>query len=178
MKSEILSIELLDGATAPTYKHENDAGMDLSAFEDVTLAPGETKLVHTGIKCSVPEGYELQIRPRSGLSLNTPLRVINSPGTVDCGYLDEICVIMQNTSERFFTDGVGIVKVMRDKEENHHLISTKGNKKGWYDIKKGDRIAQMVLVPIAHADWNIVDDIHHSSDSEDRGGGFGSTGSQ
>lgn len=171
-----VKIELLDGAKTPFYAHTSDAGMDIYANEDITLAPGETKLIHTGIKVAIPDGYEIQVRPRSGLSLKTPLRICNAPGTIDAGYRDEIGIIMQNTSERFFTDGVGIVKVMPDIEKNHYTIDSKGNCKGWYDIKKGDRIAQIVLQAVPRIEWETVDSV---SDVEgNRGGGFGSTGNK
>lgn len=171
-----IKLELLEGAVAPTYAHTTDAGMDIHANESITLAPGETKLIHTGIKVAIPEGYEIQVRPRSGLSLNTPLRVCNAPGTIDAGYRDEICIIMQNTSERFFTDGVGIVKVMPDLEKNHCGISSKGNKKGWYDINKGDRIAQIVLQEVPKIEWEEVSSV--ADIVGNRGGGFGSTGTK
>ena len=171
-----VKIELLDGAKAPLYANKTDAGMDVCANEDITLAPGETKLVHTGIKVAIPEGYEIQVRPRSGLSLKTPLRICNAPGTIDAGYRDEIGVIMQNTSERFFTDGVGIVKVMPDIEKNHHIIDSKGNLKGWYDIKKGDRIAQIVLQEVPKIEWEEISSV--AEIKGDRGGGFGSTGTK
>src|SRR5574344_2884718 len=85
-------------AVIPTYAHTGDAGMDIRAIEDVELNPHETKIIHTGIAVAIPEGYELQVRPRSGLSLKTPLRVSNTPGTIDSGYRDEIGIIISNTS--------------------------------------------------------------------------------
>lgn len=169
-------IQLEDGAVAPTYAHDTDAGMDICANEDVILAPGETKLIHTGIHMVIPEGYEVQIRPRSGLSLNTPLRVCNAPGTIDAGYRDEVCIIMQNTSERFYTDGIGKVKVMPNSEENHYDCSAKGNKKGWYEIKKGNRIAQMVLHEVPRMVLVACEDV--TAIGTNRNGGFGSTGTK
>lgn len=169
-------IHLEDGAVAPTYAHSTDAGMDICANEDIVIAPGETKLIHTGIHMAIPEGYEVQIRPRSGLSLNTPLRVCNAPGTIDAGYRDEICVIMQNTSERFYTDGIGKVKIMPDDEKNHYNLSSKGNKKGWYEIKKGDRVAQMVLHEAPRMVLVVCEDV--TKIGVNRGGGFGSTGTK
>lgn len=159
----------------PCYGRHGDAGADLIASEDVTIAPGETVLVKTGLKMEIPEGYEVQIRPRSGLSLNTPLRIANAPGTIDSGYRGEVCVIMQNTSERYYTDGAGMVKVMPDKPVNHYLVSDKGNRKGWYDIKKGDRIAQMVVNRYETAEFSVVDHLSGSDRGED---GFGSTGTK
>lgn len=178
-KTVKVAIELIreEGTSfVPAYQHKTDAGMDIYASEDVTLAPGETALVHTGMKVAIPEDYEIQVRPRSGLSLNTPLRVCNAPGTIDSGYRDEICVIMQNTSERFFTDGAGVVKVMPDREANHYTVDSNGNHKGWYDIKKGDRIAQIVLHKVPRIEWMPVEDV--SVIDGDRGGGFGSTGTK
>lgn len=166
-----------EDAIIPTYAHENDAGMDIYANKDLTIAPGETVIVPTGIKVAIPDGYEIQVRPRSGLSLKTPLRVCNAPGTIDSGFRDEIGVIMQNTSERYYTDGVGTVKVMDDRNgTNHYDLSTKGNKKGWYEIHKGDRIAQIVLQEVPKIEFVEVDDV--MSIEGDRGGGFGSTGVQ
>lgn len=160
----------------PAYQNMGDAGMDICSAEDIVLAPGETALVHTGIRVAIPDGYELQVRPRSGLSLNTPLRVCNAPGTVDSGYRDEVCIIMQNTSERFFTDGAGVVKVMPDRENNHYDLSAKGNHKGWYHIRKGDRVAQIVLHQVPRIQWVLVEDVSRIEGS--RGGGFGSTGTR
>ena len=92
-----------------------------------------------------PEGYEIQVRPRSGLSYKTPLRIVNSPGTIDAGYRDEIGVIMQNTSQ---TES--------------------------YEIKSGDRIAQLVLQKLPTISWVQVDNV--LAIGQDRGGGFGSSG--
>lgn len=164
-------------AIIPTYAHESDAGMDVYSNVDVVIAPGETVVIATGIKVAIPKGYEIQVRPRSGLSLNTPLRVCNAPGTIDVGYRDEIGVIMQNTSERYYTDGVGTVKVMDDRHgDNHYDLTSKGNKKGWYEIRKGDRVAQIVLQEVPKIEFVEVNNI---KDIEgDRNGGFGSTGVQ
>ena len=143
------------------------------AAEDVVLAPGETKLVHTGLKMAVPEGYECQVRPRSGLSLKTPLRVANAPGTIDTGYRDEVCVIMQNTSKDYVLSEGGIIP-LNNVPANYYYTNEKNNGQGWYIINKGDRIAQLVFAKIAHAELEIVDDVKLIGDN--RGGGFGSTG--
>ena len=171
-----IKLELFDEAKKPFYAHETDAGMDIYANEDITIAPGETKLIHTGLKMAIPEGYEIQVRPRSGLSLKTPLRICNTPGTIDAGYRDEIGIIMQNTSERFYTDGAGEIHVMPDCEKNHYTIDSKDNRKGWYDIKKGDRVAQIVLAKVPHIEFKEVKSI--AEVQGDRGGGFGSTGTK
>ena len=89
-----------EDAVIPTYAHEGDAGMDLYAAEDVIIAPGKSVLVPTGLKMAIPVGYEVQIRPRSGISLKTTLRIPNAPGTIDSGYRDEVNVIMYNCSVR------------------------------------------------------------------------------
>lgn len=87
-----------EGVQIPSYAREGDAGMDVRAAETVVIAPSKTVLIPTGLKVAIPDGFEIQVRPRSGLSLKTPLRVANTPGTIDAGYRDEVCIIMQNTS--------------------------------------------------------------------------------
>jgi len=128
-------------AVIPTYAHPGDAGMDIRAIEDVELNPHETKIIHTGIAVALPVGYELQVRPRSGLSLKTPLRIPNAPGTIDSGYRDEIGVIMENTSNEAFK------------------------------INKGDRIAQLVLAKYATADFVETEDVKTIGDNRDGGFG-------
>lgn len=164
-----------DGAAMPKYAHDTDAGMDVCATEDIVIAPGETVLVKTGLKVAIPSGYEIQVRPRSGASLKTPLRVANAPGTIDAGYRDEICVIIENTSRDYFWDE-GAIRRLEDIPENHHTIADKGNLQGWYDIHKGDRIAQIVLARYERIDFVPVDDV--KAIGEDRGGGFGSSGTR
>lgn len=105
----------------PKYMHKGDSGFDLAANESVTIIPGETKLIGTGLKFGVPEGYEIQIRPRSGMSLKSSLRIANAPGTIDSNFAGEVKIIAQNTGHRPIF------------------------------IEKGDRIAQGVLCPIYEA---------------------------
>ena len=150
-------------AVIPTYANDGDAGMDIYAAADVLIAPGETKLVPTGLKFAIPYGYEVQIRPRSGISLKTLLRVPNSPGTIDCGYRDEVNVIIYNASVREEADA-----------SNPFTLKDKGNKQGTYLISKGDRIAQMVMAKVEYCNPVIVDSV--SDIGQNRGGGFGSTG--
>ncbi|AUG58808.1 dUTP diphosphatase [Acetivibrio saccincola] len=149
-----------EDAIIPTYANEGDAGMDVYAAEDVLIEPGETVIVPTGIKFAIPKGYEIQVRPRSGISYKTPLRIANSPGTIDSGYRGELGIIITNTSER----------------NDYPLIETNsdGNKKGTYKIKKGDRIAQIVLQAVPRINFVKVDSVKDIGN--DRGGGFGSTG--
>ena len=136
-----------DGVQLPAYAKEGDAGMDVRAAVDVTVAPGATAIVPTGLKVAIPVGYEIQVRPRSGLSFKTPLRIPNAPGTIDSGYRDEVGVIVWNSSP-----------------------DTP------FEIKAGDRIAQLVLqqVPVIH--FVPVEDV--SEIGRNRGGGFGSTGKE
>lgn len=158
-----------EGTTLPFYANEGDAGMDIVAAEDVIIGPGCTKLVPTGIKAAIPPGYEIQIRPRSGLSLNTPLRIPNSPGTVDCGFRDEIKVIIENTSN---PDSLN-EEPCKSTLKTPIPVTSKGNAKGVYIIKKGDRIAQMVLGKVPSVKWTVKDDVERIGNN--RGGGFGST---
>jgi dUTP pyrophosphatase len=115
-------------AKLPTYATSGASGFDLYALEWTMLSPGETQAIRTGWAVAVPEGYELQIRPRSGLSLKTNLRVANSPGTIDSDYRGELCVIVTN-------------------------IGTEAQE----IIERGDRIAQGVVCPIVRVAINKVD---------------------
>lgn len=149
-----------EDAIIPTYANEGDSGMDVYAAEDVLIEPGQTVIVPTGIKLAVPVGYEIQVRPRSGISYKTPLRIANSPGTIDSGYRGELGIIMTNTSEK---SDYPLIEINSD-----------GNKKGTYKIKKGDRIAQIVLQAVPRINFVKVDCVKDIG--SDRGGGFGSTG--
>ncbi len=190
---EVLVSTCRDVVHLPFYAKTGDAGMDISAAVDVFLAPGETKLVPTGIKVAIPQGYELQVRPRSGLSYNTPLRIPNSPGTIDSGFRDEICVILNNSScpcscgtetetgTEINTEIVNQIETDSDSKLvkpkiRTLLVSTKGNLQGNYQIHKGDRIAQIVLNKVPAIKWQITDSV--SQIGFDRGGGFGSTGAK
>lgn len=113
----------------PKYQHNGDAGFDFESSEDVIIAPNETKLIGTGLFMKIPFGFELQIRPRSGLSLKTKLRVANSPGTIDSTYTGEIKIIMDNIGK-----------------QNEF-------------IKKGDRIAQGVLSTVKQAIFVEVEEL-------------------
>ena len=164
MNNEInVDIEICrDDVKLPFYANPGDAGMDVCAAVEVVIAPGETKIVPTGLKVAIPEGFEIQVRPRSGISFKTPLRIPNSPGTIDSGYRDEIGIIMTNSSCPCCSD------------EGGFNLDTKGNIKGTYIIKKNDRIAQIILAPVYKISFNLVSDVKLIG--EDRGGGFGSTG--
>lgn len=153
----------------PTYANINDAGMDIRAAIDVEIKEGETKLIPTGIKLAIPEGYEIQVRPRSGISLNTPLRIANTPGTIDSNYRDEIGIIMTNTSNCNKDDKT-------KNSDNIYLINEKGNKNGIYKINKGDRIAQIILCKCEKITFEQVESGKIENIGLNRGGGFGHTG--
>lgn len=127
----------------PHYASTEASGMDLRSAEDVILAPLERKLIACGFCMQMPSGLEAQVRPRSGLALKHGLTVLNSPGTIDSDYRGEIKVILINLGA-----------------EN-------------YEIKRGERIAQMVFAPVVQVSWTQADKLNESS----RGaGGFGHTG--
>ncbi len=150
--------ELVDGATMPFYAHPGDAGMDLRANVDIVLEPGQTKIITTGFKTALPQGYMVEIRPRSGLNAKTPLRVFFSP--IDEGYRGEYGVIMSNYSPL-------------DTKDEICTIEDKG-KFGTYHIKKGDRIAQIVMSRYVTMDLQQIEDI--TTIEGNRGGGFGHSG--
>ena len=140
----ILTIEKLDKSVElPKYAHPGDAGMDVCSNENLIIKANEWKLVHTGIKVAVPEGFEMQVRPRSGLALKKGITVLNTPGTIDSGYRGEVGVILMNHSKEDFP------------------------------VKKGDRIAQLVIAPVISV--RIIEG--EVDKVTERGeGGFGSTG--
>lgn len=132
------------GARIPAYAHPGDAGADLCAAEAVTLAPGERSTVGTGTAVAVPDGFAAFVVPRSGLAARHGITIVNSPGTVDAGYRGEIRVTILNTD-----------------------ASTP------YSIAVGDRIAQLIIMPVLRARFVPVDRLPESQRGE---GGFGSTG--
>ena len=151
----------------PTYARVGDAGMDIYSTEEVTLAPGEKKLIGTGIKVAIPEGYEIEVVPKSGIALRTGLKISNSPGTIDSGYRDEIKVIIEN-SEPSIKD----IEYTFDDNKNPVIKSILHGKS--YTIEKGQKIAQIILKEVPMINFQEVKNI--SEISGDRGGGFGSTG--
>jgi len=163
MSVEVFVEVCREGAILPRYSNPGDAGMDVFAAEDTIIRPGETVVIPTGLKLAIPEGYEIQIRPRSGISLNTPLRLSNSPGTIDSGYRNELGIIMTNMSSLCCYN-----------QEELLSLDSRGNIYGTYMIKKGDRIAQMVLQVVPRIKFVQVDSVEGIGN--DRGGGFGSTG--
>ena len=159
--------QLEEGVQLPVYAHETDAGLDIYAREEITIAPGETRIIGTGIKTAIPEGYAILIQPRSGQSVNTKLRIANTPGLIDSGYRDEIGVIIENIEPPF----KDIDYEFDDNGEIHIKSILHGNS---YTIAEGQRFAQMRLVQVPKAEFIQVESIGEIG--EDRGGGFGSTG--
>jgi len=129
----------------PTYKTSGSSGMDLVAYIEnkITINPGKTAMIPTGIAVAIPKNYEIQIRPRSGLAAKKGISVLNTPGTVDADYRGEIKIILINLSKKLFV------------------------------VKSGDRIAQMILCPIAKGELKEVKKLPRTIRGK---GGFGSTG--
>ena len=163
-----IPVELMEDAKIPAYARLGDAGLDIYSTEDIEVLPGETRLIHTGLKVAIPRGYELQVRPKSGISLKTKLRVANTPGTIDSGYRDEVCVIIENLEPK-------IADITYDFDEKGRPIITSILHGKSYTIDKGQKIAQFVLNEIVVANFEKVNSIAEV-EGEDRGGGFGSTG--
>lgn len=159
-----IPIELCnENAKIPQYAHISDSGMDIYALEDITIKPGETALVPTGIKVALPVGFELQVRPKSGRTLKTKLRIANTPGTIDQEYRDEIKVIVENVEPP--------IKDITINEEGKVTSILYGSS---FTIGKGEKFAQLVLMEVPKASFTRVEKINEIDG--DRGGGFGSTG--
>ncbi|MDM5270504.1 dUTP diphosphatase [Bacillus wiedmannii] len=162
-----VKIKRVKDVELPKYAREFDAGFDLVAAEDVVINPGETKVIPTGLAFEIPPGYEMQIRPRSGMSRKTKLRVVL--GTIDSGYRGEIGVIVDNANVLCEDHLHGTLRTVDGGFRNTPGL----NYYGTYIIRKGDRIAQGVIAPVVTAHFVEVDKLSVS----DRGSaGFGSTG--
>ena len=155
-----------EDAKMPTYAHLTDAGMDIYLTEDVVIHPGETKLIPTGIKVAIPLGYELQVRPKSGRSLKSKLRIANTPGTIDAGYRDEICIIADNIDQ--------VIKGGELDEEGRLTGILWGSD---ITLGKGEKIAQLVLSEVPKAVFYEVESVA-AIENDGRKGGFGSTGNK
>jgi len=148
MREPIVDVQRLPhGADLPlpSYATTQSAGLDLMAAvqDEIMLAPGARQLIPTGLAIALPAGFEAQVRPRSGLALKHGITVLNSPGTIDADYRGEVQVLLINHGEAPFV------------------------------IKRGDRIAQMVVAPVTQIAWKPVTQL----DETERGsGGYGSTG--
>lgn len=123
-------------AQLPSYAHPGDAGMDLRSIEDAVIEPGTRRLVRTGLKMQLPDGFEAQVRPRSGLALRHGVTVLNSPGTVDSGYRGELAVLLVNLGAEPFA------------------------------VEKGMRIAQMVVAPVVRVDVEEAEALDGSARAE------------
>ena len=146
-KTKNIQIELLnEDAVFPEYAYPTDSGFDLYSTEEVKLTPFGRALVPTGLKLSFDIGYEIQVRPKSGLALKQGITVLNTPGTVDSGYNGEIMVIVFNTNQTEFT------------------------------IPKGMKIAQAVLCPVINGKYVNLQLVDKIEDKDRGANGFGSTG--
>ncbi|ANY71681.1 deoxyuridine 5'-triphosphate nucleotidohydrolase [Paenibacillus ihbetae] len=155
-------------AVIPKYAKPGDSGFDLVAVEDVHILPGETTKVKTGLAFEIPEGFEMQIRPRSGVTSITKLRV--QLGTIDAGYRGEVSVIVDNISQCEEGHCIGIDgKTIYLRLGGEKVDQPEGN----YLIRKGDRIAQGVIAPVTHTTFEEADEL---GETERGTGGFGSTG--
>jgi dUTP pyrophosphatase len=140
-----LSVKRLDrDLPLPSYAHEGDAGLDLRSAEDKTLGPLQRALVRTGLAVAIPEGYAGFVQPRSGLALERGLSFVNTPGLIDSHYRGEICVIAVNLDPSVPLD-----------------------------IRRGEKIAQLVVQPVERVEVAEADDLSPTARGE---GGFGSTG--
>lgn len=130
----------------PTYETSLSAGMDLRAYVEgpITLSPGERKLIKTGLHIELPEGYEAQVRPRSGLAFKKGITVLNTPGTIDADYRGDVGVILINHSNEEFA------------------------------VNSGDRIAQLVISKFEKVDWETSDEINSTSRGDSGFGSTGS----
>ena len=168
ISSILIPIEFCNkNARMPIYAHETDAGLDIYSTEDINIRPGETILIKTGLKVAIPVGYELQVRPKSGISLKTKLRIANTPGTIDSGYRDEIGIIIENIEQP-------IQDISYHFDNNNKIVIDSILHGKTYSIEKGQKIAQLVLNKISKANFVLVDTVNKIEG--DRGGGFGSTG--
>lgn len=147
MKTRTIGVQLVhDDAKIPLYAYASDSGFDLRSTTEINIPPFGRALVPTGLVLSIPEEYEIQIRPKSGLALNQGITVLNTPGTVDSGYVGEIKVILFNTNNQTVT------------------------------ISKGMKIAQAVLCPVVCGKYVSFELTNKVDDKDRGSNGFGSTG--
>lgn len=160
--------KLHQDAVLPKYAKEGDSGFDLVAVEDVIIEPGETKLIKTGLAFDIPKGYEIQVRPRSGITLKTKLRV--QLGTIDSNYRGEVGVILDNNYNDPYDDGEILYRAYSVKQE---VVGTDHYPFGTYLIRKGDRIAQGVIAAVGYTGFKEVLELSQTSRGTN---GYGSTG--
>lgn len=145
-KLELGYVKLHEDAVEPSYNYESDSGFDLYSTEEIVVPPFGRVLVPTGISLDISDGFEIQVRSKSGLAINQGLMCLNSPGTVDNGYTGEVKVIIFNTNQTPFT------------------------------ISKGMKVAQAVLCPVVNGKWVDLVQKEKINDKERAENGFGSTG--
>lgn len=156
---------VMDDGSLPVYQTEQSAGFDLMVAKSKTgndryvIAPGQTLILPTGLHVEIPDGYAIQILPRSGTSFKTTLRIANAPGLIDSDYRGEIGIICHNAA----SPAISQQQILIDYADDPNAIT----------INAGDRIAQGILVPIFRAHFILVDEL---SNTERGAGGFGSTG--
>lgn len=147
MKTKTLGYKKLSpDAVDPSYNYDKDSGFDLYAIEDVALAGMSRAMVGTGLAFDIPDGYEIQVRPKSGLAINYGLTVLNTPSTIDGGYVGEVKVILFNASRET------------------------------YQVKKGMKIAQAVLCPVQQGKYVNLENLDELPQTDRGDNGFGSTG--
>lgn len=155
MKMQLIGFKKLrPDAVIPRKAHIGDAGFDICSVDTVKLLPLKPTLVKTGLAVNIPEGYEIQVRPRSGLALKNGVTVWNSPGTIDSSYKGEVGVILIWTPYAYDGDAVGDLP-------------------GSFLIRPGDRIAQLVVAPVVQC---VTTEVFNVGTSDRGAGGFGSTG--
>jgi dUTP pyrophosphatase len=139
-----------EGLPLPEYATPHAAGMDLRAAipadEVWSLAPGDRRMLPTGLIMAIPPGFEGQVRPRSGLALRHGITVLNAPGTIDADYRGEVAVVLMNHGQECF------------------------------EVRRGDRIAQLLIAPVSRWEWHPENTIAALGDTERGDGGYGSTG--
>ena len=150
MKTVVINISWIDPRSAgdlnlPTYHSADASGMDVAAAvtEPVEMAPGEIKMIPTNLAVAIPPGFEIQVRPRSGMAIKHGVTIINSPGTIDADYRGEVKIGLVNLGPQPYT------------------------------IKRGDRVAQLVVTPVQRADLQVVTELDKTVRQD---GGFGHTG--
>lgn len=146
IKSQLFVQKVHEDAVLPSYAYETDSGFDLCSVEEIEIEPFGRALIPTGLKFNIPQGFEIQVRPKSGLTIKEGITVLNTPGTVDQGYNGEVKVIVFNTNKKSFT------------------------------IKKNMKVAQAVLCPVASGRFVTIVEVDNVEETDRGENGFGSTG--
>lgn len=173
-----IDVQLLRSYAGPIFPllpaQPGDVGVDLYASETVVIQPGERKLVKTGLKVAIPDGYEGQIRPKSGNSLKLGLTVLNTPGTIDPGYRGEVGVIAYNAKPVITTEELGVMLDDTNPPNSNELDAIRrGMESRTITIERGRKVAQLVFSRFERPTVNLVPYLGETARGE---GGFGSTG--